>query len=158
MLPSPVQDDEWLQTNLHALHRLVVRLGWVSYRQQIQRLRPFDLTVPQFMVMQALQEYGRACTMSELAGAALQVSATITGITDRLEARGLVARQPNPADRRSFRVSLTPDGLALLKQIDQTQPSPLQDYLDNLPPEKRRDLLNLLESYLETAVAGLAQA
>ena len=35
---------------------------------------------------------------------------TLTSILDRLEERGLVRREPNPADRRSFLVSLTATG------------------------------------------------
>jgi DNA-binding MarR family transcriptional regulator len=34
----------------------------------------------------------------------------ITGITDQLEAEGLVKRAPHPSDRRAFAVQLTPAG------------------------------------------------
>jgi MarR family transcriptional regulator, organic hydroperoxide resistance regulator len=42
-----------------------------------------------------------------------QRPSTVTGILDRLERRGLVARQLDPADRRSFRVELTSDGASM---------------------------------------------
>ena len=35
---------------------------------------------------------------------------TLTGVLDRLEARGLVERRPHPSDRRSAIVALTADG------------------------------------------------
>jgi MarR family transcriptional regulator, organic hydroperoxide resistance regulator len=42
-----------------------------------------------------------------------QRPSTVTGILDRLERRGLVARELDPADRRSFRVELTSDGASM---------------------------------------------
>ena len=41
-------------------------------------------------------------------------SASVTALLDRLEAAGLVARGPNPADRRSVLVSLTGRGRAAI--------------------------------------------
>lgn len=47
---------------------------------------------------------------------------------DRLEARGWVVRDPNPADGRSSLVSLTRAGEALVSQAEAT----FRDYLDEL--------------------------
>jgi DNA-binding MarR family transcriptional regulator len=47
----------------------------------------------------------------ELVVATGQRPSTLTGVLDRLERRGLVERRPNPADRRSIAVHLTPEGL-----------------------------------------------
>jgi DNA-binding MarR family transcriptional regulator len=46
-----------------------------------------------------------------------QRPSTVTGILDRLERRGLVARQLDADDRRSFRVALTTDGAALQRRV-----------------------------------------
>jgi DNA-binding MarR family transcriptional regulator len=147
--------DEQLQTDVNTMARITTQLGWVTHRQQTQRLKAFDLTVPQFMTMRALAQAQQPCTMSELAEAALQVSATITGIINRLEERGLVARLLNPADRRSFRVSLTTAGLALLDEVAQQKRSRLQAYLSHLPADKRQDLLSLMQNYLQAMSAEL---
>jgi DNA-binding MarR family transcriptional regulator len=53
---------------------------------------------------------GRARRIGELVADTGQRPSTVTGILDRLERRGLVARELDPDDRRSFRVALTPDG------------------------------------------------
>lgn len=42
---------------------------------------------------------------------------TLTSIVDRLETRGLVTREIEPADRRSFRVRLTPKGRQTARRI-----------------------------------------
>ena len=40
----------------------------------------------------------------------------VTGLVDRLEARRLVRRKDDPADRRAFNVVITPVGRKLLRQ------------------------------------------
>jgi DNA-binding MarR family transcriptional regulator len=51
-----------------------------------------------------------ARTVRELVDATAQRPSTLTGVLDRLERRELVIRVPNPADRRSVLVELTPAG------------------------------------------------
>lgn len=149
--------DRQLQADVNTMARITTEMGWVTHRQQAQRLKSFDLTVPQFMTMRALAQIGQACTMSELAEAALQVSATITGIINRLEERDLVERLLNPADRRSFRVSLTSTGLNLLDEIAQQKRSRLQTYMSHLPTTKRQELLGLLNDYLQAMQTELEE-
>jgi DNA-binding MarR family transcriptional regulator len=59
-------------------------------------------------------------TVGELVAATAQRPSTITGILDRLEARELIERTQNPADRRSILVRLTPTGRAHARRIAQT--------------------------------------
>src|SRR5262249_43124789 len=51
--------------------------------------------------------------MHELAGALLLSKGGLTGLVDRVEAAGLVARASVPGDRRSLYVGLTPAGRRL---------------------------------------------
>lgn len=44
-------------------------------------------------------------------------ASTMTSILDRLEEAGLVERVPNPEDRRSVHVGLTPEGAALARRL-----------------------------------------
>jgi DNA-binding MarR family transcriptional regulator len=53
----------------------------------------------------------------ELVAATGQRPSTLTGVLDRLERRGLVARRPNPADRRSVVVALTTEGRAAAERV-----------------------------------------
>ncbi len=49
-------------------------------------------------------------TVSELGTAVGARSATLTGILDRLESRGLITRTARPGDRRAVLIELTADG------------------------------------------------
>lgn len=57
------------------------------------------------------------CTVGTLSEVFGVKGATLTGQLDKLEKRGLLKRQPNPADRRSFLVAVTPKGERLMRRI-----------------------------------------
>lgn len=67
-------------------------------------------------VLFALRRSGPPYRLSptRLAEALLVTSGTMTNRLDRLEARGLIKRIPNPSDRRSLDVELSPEGLRLV--------------------------------------------
>jgi DNA-binding MarR family transcriptional regulator len=48
--------------------------------------------------------------MGELSQRLMVTGGNVTGVTDQLEAVGLVTRSPHPSDRRAFSVQLTPAG------------------------------------------------
>ena len=52
-----------------------------------------------------------------LADATAQHPSTLTGVLDRLERRGLVARRPNPADRRSTLIEPTEAGRSAVERV-----------------------------------------
>jgi len=77
-----------------------------------QTVREADLTPPQYAVLNMLWDQdGRP--FKEFAVALVCTRATITGIIDTLERKGLVVRKPNPEDRRSLLATLTEAGSAL---------------------------------------------
>jgi DNA-binding MarR family transcriptional regulator len=65
-------------------------------------------------------EPGNVCTVAELQAATGQRASTLTGVLDRLERRGLVERQLNPRDRRSFTVRLTDAGIPAADRVKDT--------------------------------------
>jgi DNA-binding MarR family transcriptional regulator len=67
-------------------------------------------TLPQFDVLNQLARRPDGITFVELSRQLLVTAGNLTGIVDRLERERLVLRQPHPADRRAFRLTLTPKG------------------------------------------------
>jgi DNA-binding MarR family transcriptional regulator len=57
------------------------------------------------------------CTISQLHEAFAHKRSTLTSILDRLSERGLIVRESDPEDRRTFRVRLTPNGAKAAKKI-----------------------------------------
>lgn len=81
----------------------------------------YGLTGPQLVVLRALGRSRR--TVGELASAVSLSHATVTGVLDRLEQRGLVRRTRSAMDKRCVNVEIEPAGLEILAQ----QPSMLQE-------------------------------
>jgi DNA-binding MarR family transcriptional regulator len=70
----------------------------------------FDTTLPRFDLMAQLERHAAGLKMNELSQRLMVTGGNVTGITDQLEAEGLVVRESDPADRRAFTVKLTPAG------------------------------------------------
>lgn len=79
-------------------------------------LRTLGLTPAQFDVISTLGNT-EGMPFNRLAEKTLITKGTLTGIIDRLEARGLVRREPAAEDRRSLIAVLTPAGQALFETV-----------------------------------------
>ncbi len=109
-----------------------------------------ELEVWEFDVLTALRRAGHPYELSpgELIHQTLSTSGTMTNRVNRLEARGLVVRQPNADDRRGVRVRLTDAGRELAQEA-------LADLLDferqvlaAIEPAEREQLAGLLRRLL----------
>ena len=101
---------------------------------------------------------GRRGTLAHRLGEltkALSVTArNVTTIVDGLEREGLLARTPDPNDRRAILLELTPKGRDLIAEVHTTQRE-LADWLfAALDTTERAELLRLLRKVLETASAS----
>lgn len=83
------------------------------------KLADLDLTASEINALGNLAD-GVGRTVSELCAAVGTRPATLTGILDRLERRGLIARGPRPGDRRTVLIELTDDGEQVASLIRRT--------------------------------------
>lgn len=72
-------------------------------------LAPAGLDGDEFAIYSVLTA-SRSITPTELARWMAAPPTTVSSYVKRLEARGHVIREPNAADRRSYRIRLTPEG------------------------------------------------
>jgi DNA-binding MarR family transcriptional regulator len=93
--------------------RVVARMA----RQVERAVDPLDLSLAQYRVLALL---GDGSSASSALAAQLAVSPpSISSVVDGLVTRGLVERQPDPADRRRLTLLLTVAGTTLLSDADQ---------------------------------------
>ena len=76
----------------------------------------WDLSPAQVTLLNLLTGPGDGLTQSELSRELLTHRSNITGLVDRLEARGLVARRAEAGDRRAWRVVLTAAGRRVMDE------------------------------------------
>jgi DNA-binding MarR family transcriptional regulator len=79
-------------------------------------LRPHDLTWTGFVVLWVVWVWDGMETRHVAEDVGIS-KATLTGVVTTLEARGWVTRSVDPDDRRRVRLSLTPDGIALMETL-----------------------------------------
>ncbi len=91
------------------LLRELVRCYQAFERHSSRHIRSLGLTPSQFDIIATLgNTEGLSC--KELGERTLITKGTLTGVIDRLEARGLLRRHDTAHDRRSFTVALTSAG------------------------------------------------
>jgi DNA-binding MarR family transcriptional regulator len=89
----------------------IMRLQQVFLSRADATLRPLELTFARYEVLMLLSFSRRGYLPLGVIGERLQVNpASVTNAVDRLEARGLVERHPNPQDGRGTLAALTESG------------------------------------------------
>jgi DNA-binding MarR family transcriptional regulator len=95
---------------------LIYDVAQLVRRHADKRARVHGMTRAQWAVLARL-EREPGITQSRLAMLTDVEPITIGRLVDRLEANGLIERQPDPDDRRVWRLRLTPRSAVALKQI-----------------------------------------
>jgi DNA-binding MarR family transcriptional regulator len=116
----------------------------------------YDLSPPQFFALRRLHMHGSS-PMSELAQFLACDRSNVTGIIDRLEARGLVERGASPGDRRVRLLALTDAGRALHDEVGERMMNP-PEALAALTSADQRALRDLLRRALDAVPAPAADA
>jgi MarR family transcriptional regulator, organic hydroperoxide resistance regulator len=100
-----VIDAEYPGSVILALHRAT----HATLHALTTALADLDLPAADIDVLAILAD-GAGRTVGALATATATRPSTLTSLLDRLTKRGYIARELDPADRRSFLISLTPAG------------------------------------------------
>jgi DNA-binding MarR family transcriptional regulator len=83
-------------------------------------LEPYGLTLQQFNVLRILRgARPDALPTMEIAERMLEQTPGITGLLDRLEAKGLIERQRQAEDRRCVKCTISDAGLRLLAELEE---------------------------------------
>jgi DNA-binding MarR family transcriptional regulator len=130
--------------------------AWELLWEVMQANKPRFMALAQELALSPVQlhtlriiEPGIEVPMSSLAGKLFCDASNVTGIVDRLEARGLIERRPADYDRRVKLLVLTAEGerVRRIAHRQMTQPPP---EIAALPLEHQRALRDALRA----AVAG----
>ncbi|MGE6260334.1 MarR family winged helix-turn-helix transcriptional regulator [Heyndrickxia sporothermodurans] len=130
---------------------LLFRKVYRKLKDQFNQIMNEYVTTNEYMVMKLmLNGKMRVTDLSK----ALQVSAShITSITDSLVQKKLVERERSSKDRRVVDLSLTTEGIDLIKQLNVINSKFIQDKFKIFSTKEKTDLiylLNKLEEQLST--------
>jgi MarR family 2-MHQ and catechol resistance regulon transcriptional repressor len=100
------------------LGRALIRANFLFSYHPERTYQAYDLYLAQVDVLTVLADAGEASlTCSEIAEKTLITKGGITGILDRLEARGFIKRMPSRDDRRSVLVRLSAKGAEFFRKF-----------------------------------------
>lgn len=127
------------------LAAMIVPLGRVLAAVERPVLRDHGLSMWAYMVLLHLDEQPIR-TQAALAGAVGADKTRIIRVLDDLAARGLIHRQPDPADRRARLLSITDAGRRTRDAAQAAiQRQEEEHLLARLPPAQRRAFLDALQ-------------
>ena len=139
-----------LDTDAIALIGRLMRASRLLQLEVERSLAMFDLTISEFNTLNALRRAGPPHRLSpkDVGVSLLFSSGGLTKLLERLESRGLVAREPNPDDGRGVFVSLTPAGKHLQEQAMAAHQVNEEALLTPLTRVQREDLNSILRDLL----------
>ncbi|QTL33997.1 MarR family winged helix-turn-helix transcriptional regulator [Pseudoalteromonas viridis] len=110
----------------------------------------FGLNGGEFDVLATLRRSGKPYTLTpnQLLQTLMLTSGSMTNRIDKLEAKDLVKRSPDPNDRRGVMVSLTEQGLQLIDEVICEHVAKGSDLLSPLEEAEQQQLANLLKKLL----------
>lgn len=139
-----------LDTSPMSVLSRVFRLNAFAARDVNRAFKRYNLHQGEFDVLATLYRTGAPHAMNpqKLVDALLLTSGAMTNRLDRLEQAGLLARTPNPEDRRGVIVALTAEGLRVIKLVLKDYLRELDTLLAPLTAAERRQMAGLLKKLL----------
>ena len=114
-------------------------------------LKAMGLTMTQFDVIATLGNQP-PMTCKELGEKTLVTKGTLTGVLERLEAKGILERKLNPEDARSQMIGLTKTGQDLFEKVFPSHIQHLEKAFVKLSPKQLKDVqesLHLLKDIFQ---------
>jgi DNA-binding MarR family transcriptional regulator len=111
---------------------------------QLALLRRHGITLADLRSVRVLRDLGRV-PISRFADALGISRSTATGLVDRLESRGLVAREASSDDRRVISIGLTPRGRQALEDRALYEDSDLGRRIAALSPAQQQAFADIVE-------------
>jgi len=108
-----------------------------------RHIKSLGLTPSQFDVIATLGDTD-GFTCSELSAHTLVTKGTLTGVLDRLQAKGLIRRDQTTSDRRCVKIRLTEKGDAMFRQTFAAHITFIRPFFEQALSQKDADMARLL--------------
>jgi len=145
-----LKDDPYLK-----ILRPLVEAYLAFWREDSRHIKSLKLTPSQFDVIVTLGDTD-GMTCADLSDATLVTKGTLTGVLDRLVAKGLIQREAVSGDRRCTRIKLTQKGEALFRKVFAAHIAHIKPFFERALNQKevehlRTLLLRIRDSFQEAS-------
>lgn len=147
--PAPAQSSEGAAQEQIAL-RAWVRILAV-HKRALAAIRDdleHEMTLPRFdLLANLVRSDGQ--TLASLSRSMLVTAGNLTGLVDRAARDGMVERRADPADRRAWRVHLTPKGQRAFREVERRHAARVAKMFASLSQGDLATLVRLLDRVRE---------
>lgn len=128
-----------------AVIELILTGNWVQ-DQLTESLKPFNLSIAQFNVLRILRgQKGKPASLSCVNEKMIHKMSNTTRLIDKLLEKELVERITCPNNRRQIELTITEEGLSLLKELDTVIDNAEAEAMKKLEREETAELTRLLK-------------
>ncbi|AKM08484.1 MarR family winged helix-turn-helix transcriptional regulator [Pelagerythrobacter marensis] len=117
----------------------------------------YDITLPRFDIMAALDRHPEGMTMGQLSQALLVSNGNVTGVVQALVRDGYVGVAPSPTDGRSSIVRLTEQGRQCFDGLAEAHQDWIDAMLGGLERDQQGALLELLGTLKDSLAAQIGK-
>jgi DNA-binding MarR family transcriptional regulator len=139
---------------LSQIDELAAEIGWRTSTRFHERLRPYHITISQYMVLLALDHSGTSESIKSLCDRTMIPASSMTNTIDRLVEAGLIARAAHPTDRRVSVVALTEQGRDMVLTIQRERKEHVSEVFGHLSDDDLDTFARLLQTTLERVDTG----
>ena len=142
--------EEILKTDqsLPESKRLAINIMMVSHllsERIAEALKPFEISAQQFNVLRILRgQKGKPANLSTIQERMIQKMSNTTRLVDKLITKNYCERIVCPSNRRKVEITITGDGLEILKKLDKEIDTVEKDFSKKLNEEEIESLNNYL--------------
>jgi DNA-binding MarR family transcriptional regulator len=121
--------------------------------------KEYGVSIPQVLCLHFLHDSpGYKSTQGEIRKFLNLNSSTVSGIINRLEKKGYLARLPKSGDKRAVNIALTSSGDQLMDKLPTLLHEQLSEKLDRLDKQKLNQVLNGLDTLISLLDIQLIEA
>jgi len=129
---------------LKTIHQLICTGHWIT-DQVGKELKEFGMSEQRYNVLRILENTnGKPVTVQEIQDEMVQKNSNVTRIIDKLLAKSFVERKECPSNRRKMDITITNEGLTVLKKLDKKVYSFHRPLANNLNKEELETLNKLI--------------
>lgn len=131
-----------------SLHYLLMAVHTLFQKQVLAELSSLELTAGQPKILDYLGLHDGSVQKDIAVGCQID-PATLTGLLNRMEEKGLLQRRTEDGNRRSFHIYLTDLGWQRQKEVMEAFKKCEKKLLEELAPDRRKELIRTLREFCE---------
>ncbi len=133
--------SKFANDKIKATLNILYTANWIN-SEQVSFFKPYEISPQQFNILRILNGANEALKVQTIKERMIERSPNATRLMDKLCAKDLIERMPCPEDRRVVHITITNEGVELLKEISKNLKI---DLLENLTVKEAKQLSDLLD-------------